>query len=188
MLGFINDEVLSRGAAMAFFAVTSLAPIVLIVVAIAGLVFGREAAQNALVEQLRGIMGEQSAQLIQSAAASAGNQTVWHMGGSYWGPYLFVTASGVFGEMQSALNVIWKTEPDGFSHAPHPRAGDQPRPSRSARLPADCLAGDQRADFRLRPGPQCLPSIRRHHSRDHQRADCAGSDRGALFGHLQAAP
>src|SRR3954451_13357231 len=74
VLGFINDEALSRGAAMAFFAVTSLAPIVLIVIAIAGLVFGREAAQNALVEQLRGIMGEQSAQLIQSATASAGNQ------------------------------------------------------------------------------------------------------------------
>jgi uncharacterized BrkB/YihY/UPF0761 family membrane protein len=44
---------------MAFFAVTSLAPILLIVVAIAGLVFGREAAQSALDDQMRGVMGNQ---------------------------------------------------------------------------------------------------------------------------------
>jgi membrane protein len=61
VLSFINDEALSRGAAMAFFAVTSLAPILLIVVAIAGLVFGREAAQDALAAQLTGVMGNQSA-------------------------------------------------------------------------------------------------------------------------------
>ena len=115
VLGFINDEALSRGAAMAFFAVTSLAPIVLIVIAIAGLVFGREAAQNALVEQLRGIMGEQSAQLIQSATASAGNQQSGTWAAVIGVVTLLITASGVFGEMQSALNVIWKAEPNGDS-------------------------------------------------------------------------
>ncbi len=115
VLGFINDEALSRGAAMAFFAVTSLAPIVLIVIAIAGLVFGREAAQNALVEQLRGIMGEQSAQLIQSATASAGNQQSGTWAAVIGVLTLLITASGVFGEMQSALNVIWKAQPNGDS-------------------------------------------------------------------------
>ena len=44
---FINDEALGRGAAIAFYTVTSIAPVLLIVVAIAGMVFGREAAQNA---------------------------------------------------------------------------------------------------------------------------------------------
>ena len=49
--GFIEDEALSRGAAIAFYTVTSLAPVLLIVVAIAGLVFGQEAAQGAILNQ-----------------------------------------------------------------------------------------------------------------------------------------
>jgi membrane protein len=47
-LSFIDDEALSRGAAIAFYAITSLAPVLLIVIAVAGLVFGQEAAQNAI--------------------------------------------------------------------------------------------------------------------------------------------
>jgi membrane protein len=115
VLGFINDEALSRGAAMAFFAVTSLAPILLIVVAIAGLVFGREAAQSALDDQLRSVMGDQSAQLLQSVTASAANQTSGSWAAVIGIVALLVTASGVFGEMQSALNVIWKAKPREMS-------------------------------------------------------------------------
>ena len=48
VLSFIDDEALSRGAAIAFYTVTSIAPVLLIVIAIAGLVFGRDAAQNAI--------------------------------------------------------------------------------------------------------------------------------------------
>ena len=47
-LSFVDDEGLSRGAAVAFYAITSLAPVLLIVIAIAGLVFGRDAAQDAI--------------------------------------------------------------------------------------------------------------------------------------------
>ncbi len=115
VLGFINDEALSRGAAMAFFAVTSLAPIVLIIVAIAGLVFGREAAQHALAGQLNTIMGQQSADFIQSATANAANQTSGTSAAVVGLVTLLLTASGVFGEMQSALNVIWKAEPKPVS-------------------------------------------------------------------------
>ncbi len=115
VLGFINDEALSRGAAMAFFAVTSLAPIVLIIIAIAGLVFGREAAQHALAGQLNTIMGQQSADFIQSATANAANQTSGTWAAVVGLVTLLLTASGVFGEMQSALNVIWKAEPKPVS-------------------------------------------------------------------------
>ena len=52
VLSFIEDEALSRGAAIAFYTVTSIAPVLLIVVAIAGLAFGRDAAQNAISAQL----------------------------------------------------------------------------------------------------------------------------------------
>ena len=57
VVSFFEDEALSRGAAIAFYTVTSLAPVLLIVIAIAGLVFGHEAAQNAIMGQLSGLMG-----------------------------------------------------------------------------------------------------------------------------------
>jgi membrane protein len=113
VFAFIEDEALSRGAAMAFYAVTSLAPILLIVIAIAGLVFGHDAAQNGIVEQLSGLMGETSANMIQSAIQSASGKTAGTIGTIIGIVTLIVTASGVFGEMQSALNAIWKAKPTG---------------------------------------------------------------------------
>jgi len=70
-LAFISDHVLSRGAAIAFYTVVSIAPVMLIVIAIAGLAFGREAAQNALIGQLGGLMGQQAAALLQTEVVSA---------------------------------------------------------------------------------------------------------------------
>jgi len=113
LLAFINDEALSRGAAIAFYTVTSIAPVLLIVIAIAGLAFGRDAAQNAITEQLSGLMGRQTAEVLQTAVASAANTSSGVMATIIGIITLIVTASGVFGEMQTALNVIWKAEPKG---------------------------------------------------------------------------
>src|ERR1700747_2585979 len=74
VLAFISDEALSRGAAIAFYTVTSIAPVLLIVIAIAGLAFGHDAAQNAITEQLSGLMGQQTAEVLQAAVASAANK------------------------------------------------------------------------------------------------------------------
>ena len=114
MLSFIEDEALSRGAAIAFYTVTSIAPVLLIVVAIAGLVFGREAAENAISAQLSGLMGQQTADVLQSAVASAADTSSGVWATLIGIATLIATASGVFGEMQSSLNAIWKTRP----HAP----------------------------------------------------------------------
>src|ERR1044071_2611501 len=75
VLSFIEDEALSRGAAIAFYTVTSLAPVLLIVVAIAGLAFGRDAAQNAISAQRSGLMGQQTADVLQTAIASAASKS-----------------------------------------------------------------------------------------------------------------
>ena len=112
-MSFINDDALSRGAAIAFYTVTSIAPILLIVIAVAGLAFGRDAAQNAITEQLSSLMGRQTAEVIQTAVASASNKSSGTLATIIGFITLLVTASGVFGEMQSALNVIWKAKPNG---------------------------------------------------------------------------
>ena len=110
---FVNDEALGRGAAIAFYTVTSIAPVLLIVVAIAGMVFGREAAQNGIIAQLSGLIGHQSAEILQTAIASAQSKTSGKIATVVGVVMVIVTASGVSGEMQTALNVIWKADPTG---------------------------------------------------------------------------
>jgi membrane protein len=109
--GFIEDEALTRGASIAFYTVTSLAPVLLIVVAIAGLVFGRQAATGAIVNEFGDFMGRDSAKLLQTAIITAAKPAHGLIASIVGIVTLLITASGVFGEMQSALNVIWKAEP-----------------------------------------------------------------------------
>ena len=113
VLNFIEDDALSRGAAIAFYTVTSIAPILLIVGAVAGIAFGNDAAQNALVGQLTGLMGKDSAELLQSAIASAQSRTSGTLATIVGVAAIVATASGVFGEMQAALNAIWKVKSEG---------------------------------------------------------------------------
>jgi membrane protein len=110
-LSFIEDEALTRGAAIAFYTVTSLAPVLLLVISIAGLVFGQEAAQGAIISQLSGLMGKQAADVLQTALASASTKSSGILATILGIATLLITASGVFGEMQTALNRIWKAEP-----------------------------------------------------------------------------
>ena len=85
----------------------------LIVIAIAGVAFGQDAAQNAITGQLSSLMGDQTAELVQTAVASASKKSSSTIATLIGLVTLILTASGVFGEMQSALNAIWKAEPSG---------------------------------------------------------------------------
>jgi membrane protein len=111
VLSFIDDEALTRGAAIAFYAVTSIAPVLLIVIAVAGLIFGRDAAQSAIGTQFSGLMGRQTADVLQSAIAAAADKSSGIIATIIGTATLIATASGVFGEMQAALNAIWKAKP-----------------------------------------------------------------------------
>ena len=110
-LGFFTDGCLSRGAAIAYYTVFSLAPVLLIVVAIAGLVFGDDAARGAVRDQISGLMGPASADAIQGMIQNASNKHAGIIATVVGGVTLLVAASGVFLEMQTALNAIWKVEP-----------------------------------------------------------------------------
>lgn len=59
--GFVADEALSHGASIAYYTLFAVAPVLLIIIAIAGLVFGRDAAEAAIVAQLSGLMGDSTA-------------------------------------------------------------------------------------------------------------------------------
>jgi membrane protein len=102
---FLAHEALSRGAAIAFYVVTSLAPVLLIVVAIAGVVFGPDAVRGSLVKELSGVFGQQGGELIQTMLARSSDKSI------FGALMVIVTASGVFREMQTGLNRAWDVKP-----------------------------------------------------------------------------
>lgn len=108
--GYFANEALSRGAAIAFYAVTSLAPVLLIVVAVAGMVFGDDAVRGGLVRQTGGLIGEQGGELIQTILASSSDKSSGAVASLLGLVMVLITASGVFAEMQTALNRTWRVE------------------------------------------------------------------------------
>ena len=109
--GFIEHEDLTRGAAIAYYTIFSIAPLLIIVIAIAGLAFGRDAAEGAIVGQLSELIGKQSAEILQSMIQSASHQGAGILATIIGIGTLLLTATGAFTEIQSALNAIWKAAP-----------------------------------------------------------------------------
>ena len=108
---FIADSALSRGAAIAYYSVFAIAPILLITIAAAGVLFGERAAQNAIVQQFGGLLGNPAAELLQQMILGVSESRSGTLGTILGIGTLFLTATGVFGEIQSALNAIWKARP-----------------------------------------------------------------------------
>lgn len=109
---FDADEALSRGAAIAFYAVTALAPVLYIAASVAGIVFGRDAAGTAIAHEIGRLIGPNAAKLLYAAIHNSENPNISGFWANVAGVVLLiVTASGVFGEMQAALNKVWRAEP-----------------------------------------------------------------------------
>jgi membrane protein len=103
-----KDNVPRLGAAMAYYTVVSIAPLLLVIIAVAALVFGREAAEGAIVLQLTGLVGETAAQAIQEMLQNASKPSTGILAAVLGVVTLLAGASGVFAELQAALNTIWK--------------------------------------------------------------------------------
>jgi membrane protein len=102
-----KDSVPRMGAAMAYYTIFSIAPLLLIVIGIAGLVFGQEAAQGAIMEQITGLVGPTGAQAIEAMLANASKPSSGLIATAIGVVTLLAGATGVFGELQAALNTIW---------------------------------------------------------------------------------
>ena len=102
-----DDFAPSMGAAIAYYTVFSLAPLLVIVIAVAGAVFGREAVSGQITEQLAGLIGDDGAMVVQGLVASASDTTRGLVAGTVSLAVLLVGATTVFAELQSALDRIW---------------------------------------------------------------------------------
>src|SRR5579864_549320 len=105
---WIDDYAPSMGAALAYYTMFSLAPFLILIIAVAGLVFGADAARGEIVSQLRGLIGEEGAVAVQGLLSSASHPAKSIIASAIAVLTLLLGATSVFAELQSSLDRIWR--------------------------------------------------------------------------------
>ena len=108
VVSWIDDDAPSMGAALAYYTVFSVAPLLLIVIAVAGLLFGPEAARGEIMGQLSGLLGTESARVIEDLLDSVNRPGAGILATLVGVLVLLLGATSVFAELQSALDRIWR--------------------------------------------------------------------------------
>jgi membrane protein len=109
---WVEAEPFQLAAALSYYTLFSLAPLLLIAIGVAGFVFGREAAQNQIVETLQGMIGQESAQTVQEMIQESNEKPKTGMISTIIGfVALLFGAGGVVGQLQTSLNRIWEVAP-----------------------------------------------------------------------------
>jgi membrane protein len=106
-----DDNATRLAAALAYYTTFSLAPLLVLVIAIAGLLGGREAAQNQTMAQVQDLLGVQGKEFVQGMIESASKPSTGIAATIIGVVTLFFGALGVFGELQNSLNTIWEVKP-----------------------------------------------------------------------------
>jgi membrane protein len=107
-LSWVEDYAPSMGAALSYYTLFSIAPLFIIVIAVAGAVFGDEAARGALFGELRGLTGDEGARAVEAMVQAADKPRQGLAAGAIGLVALLVGATTVFGELQNALDRIWR--------------------------------------------------------------------------------
>lgn len=105
------DKASRLAAALAYYTIFSLAPLLIIAIAIAGAVFGEEAARGEIVGQIQGLVGREGAQFIETAIENANKPREGRIASLIGVAILLFGASGLFAQLQDALNTIWEVQP-----------------------------------------------------------------------------
>ncbi len=113
--GFVDHEAMTRGGAIACYTLFSIAPLLVVSIAIAGFFFGNDTVTSSLTQQLTGLVGKAGAEAIQAMVQGAGSEDKGTLAAVIGVVILLISASGVFAELQTSLNVIWSAEPKPVS-------------------------------------------------------------------------
>ena len=103
-----DDYAPSMGAALAYYTMFSIAPLLLIIIAVAGWVFGADAARGEILAQLNGLMGKEGATMIEDLLKSVSEPEKSATAAAIGVVVLLLGATSVFGELQDALDRIWR--------------------------------------------------------------------------------
>jgi len=107
---FIDDKALKMAAALSYYAAFSIGPLLIIVIAIAGLFFGQDAAEGQLKQEITGLLGNEGATLVQTIVKGAADQSSGIFAATVSVILLVLGSVGVFLELQESLNIIWGVE------------------------------------------------------------------------------
>jgi membrane protein len=107
-VAWVKDYAQSMGAALAFYTMFSIAPLLLIVISVAGLVIGEEAARGEIFKQIDGMLGAQGAVAVDGLLETARRPAESVLPGVIGLVVLFIGATSVFAELQDALDRIWR--------------------------------------------------------------------------------
>jgi membrane protein len=110
---WMEDNALRLSAALAYYSIFSIAPLLVIAISVAGLVLGEESVRGQLDDQLKGYVGAQAAEGLQSMVQGASKKSDSWMGAIIGFVTLMLGASGVFGQLKDALNTIWEVKAKG---------------------------------------------------------------------------
>ncbi|MBD2013508.1 YihY/virulence factor BrkB family protein [Microcoleus sp. FACHB-53] len=106
-----EDKASRLAAALAYYTAFSIAPLIIIAIAIAAVVFGEEAARGGIDDQLRGLIGQQGAAAVQDMIKNSNKPAEGTIATIISVVLLLFGASGVFGQLQDSLNTIWEVAP-----------------------------------------------------------------------------
>lgn len=108
---WLADKAPRLGAALAYYTIFSIAPLLVIAIAVAGFVLGKEAAQGQITGQIEHLVGKQGGEAVQSMIESASKPGKGVVGTVLGIVMLLFGAAGLFGQLQDALNTIWEVKP-----------------------------------------------------------------------------
>jgi membrane protein len=108
--GWEADEAASMGAALAFYTLFSMAPLLLLVISLAGLVIGDDTARGLIFDQLNALLGEKGAGAVQSVLQAADNRAQGLLAAATSFATLLLGATSVFAELRRDLDRVWKFE------------------------------------------------------------------------------
>lgn len=110
-----GDNALRLSASLSYYTLFSLAPMLIIVIAVAGMIFGQDAVEGRLMDEIQGLVGHDSAIAIQSMIQHARQEQVNATATLLSLTAMIVLSTGVFVELQDALNLIWRIQPESTS-------------------------------------------------------------------------
>jgi membrane protein len=111
LAGWWKDDVPRLGASLAYYTLFSLAPVLVVAIAIGGLIFGPEAVRGEIVGQIQGLLGREGAEAVQAMLEGASRPSSSMAATAAGIITFFLGATGAFLELQNSLNAIWRVKP-----------------------------------------------------------------------------
>jgi membrane protein len=109
-VAFVDDDAFKLSASLSYYTIFALGPLLIIVISLSAIVYGRDDVQGRLYEQLNDLIGNEAALQIQNIISNAQQTHASTIGAIVGGIVLFIGATGVFTEIQSSINFIWSVK------------------------------------------------------------------------------